>query len=73
MYSLQVFAAEATTGPASCWPMISSTSLEIMTGPPPGHPTPPPLGPARGSGKFGTPFARMHFDIEIGTFGAPYG
>jgi hypothetical protein len=34
---------------------------------------PPPLGPSRGSGKFGTPFARMHFDIEIGTFGAPYG
>jgi hypothetical protein len=24
--------------------MISSTSLEIMTGPPPGHPTPPPFG-----------------------------
>ncbi len=53
--------------------MMSSTSLEIMTGPPPGHPTPPPLGPSRGSGKFGTPFARMQFDIEIGTFGAPYG
>ena len=73
MYSWQVFAAAATTGPASRWPMINSTSLEIMAGPPPGHPTPPPSGPSADQGKFGTPFARMHFDIEMGTFGAPYG
>ncbi|HEY2435913.1 MAG TPA: hypothetical protein VGH93_01950 [Solirubrobacteraceae bacterium] len=53
--------------------MTTRASLEIMTGPPPGHPTPPllPSGPARGSGKAGTPLACMHFDIENGTFGAP--
>jgi hypothetical protein len=73
MYSLHAFPADAIAGPANRCPMISSTSEEIITGPPPGQPTPPPFGPERGSGKSDTPLARMHFDIENGTFGAPKG
>ncbi len=39
----------------------------------PSNPTimPPGNPPSRGSGKAETPLARMHFDRETGTFGAP--
>jgi hypothetical protein len=70
-YFLQAFSARSSAGRLNGIP-ITAMSLEV-TSRPPGNPTPPPFGPARGSGKPETPLARMHRDIAAGEVLGPCG
>jgi hypothetical protein len=71
-YSLHAFSAWFSAGPLNGIPITTIESLPVTIRPP-GNPTPPPFGPARGSGKPETPLARMHRDIAAGELLGPYG
>lgn len=67
--SLQAFSAATNAGPLNGMP--STVSVEL-----PGEETiviPVPPGPCTGSGKFGTPWERMHSDVSSWGFDAAVG